>query len=74
MAGGCVFIDDAADGGSNAGAWLTHIAHTPALRAQCPENFPGARPSGRTEQTRAAGEPAPLHAGPGSPASIVDTS
>lgn len=35
MAGGTVIIDDFANGGSDAGAWLTHIAHTPALARQC---------------------------------------
>ncbi len=35
MRGGTVIIDDAANGGSHPGAWATHIAHTPALRAQC---------------------------------------
>jgi hypothetical protein len=50
VAGGTVIIDDASDGGSDAGAWRTHIAHTPALRAQC-EDF-GARPSGRNRDAR----------------------
>ena len=49
MSGGTVTIDDPAKGGRDAGAWLTHIAHTPALRSQCSEDFPGALPSGRTE-------------------------
>lgn len=49
MLGGTVIIDNCAEGGSDAGAWLTHIAHTPALRAQCNEDFPGAQPSGRTD-------------------------
>ena len=45
MGGGTVIIDDPSNGGSDAGAWRSHIAHTPLLRAQC-EEF-GARPSGR---------------------------
>lgn len=50
MFGGTVIIDDTSD----AGAWHTHIAHVPALRAQCPEEFPRA-PSGCTEDARIAG-------------------
>lgn len=42
MRGATVFIDDAANGGSDPGAWLIHIAHTPALRAQCDPNFESA--------------------------------
>lgn len=53
MIGGTVTIDDAANGGSDAGAWLTHIAHTPALLAQC-QDLPGARTSGRTERAPTA--------------------
>jgi len=63
MFGGTVTIDDASSGGSDAGAWLTHIAHTPALRAQC-HDFPGARPSGRTDDARpSGGRPGPTGAG-----------
>jgi len=71
MRGGTVIIDDAANGGSDPGAWLTHIAHTPALRAQCPEEFPARTPSGRAAAERAdgeAGETIPS-ANPASPAS-----
>lgn len=32
--GRSVVIDDARNGGSDDGAWLRHIAHTPHLKAQ----------------------------------------
>lgn len=37
-----VIIDDPARGGSDEGAWRKAIAHTPALRAQVPDEFPAA--------------------------------
>jgi hypothetical protein len=73
MARGCLTIDDAASGGSDAGAWVTHIAHTPSLRTQCPDLFSGARPSGRNESKRADG-PASLTEGAGPSSSEADTS
>lgn len=48
--GSCLIIDDANSGGSDDGAWHTHIAHTPALRAQLPDEFPPA--GGVPEQER----------------------
>jgi hypothetical protein len=64
MIGGTVTIDDPANGGGDAGAWLTAIAHTPALRAQCPEDFPARVPSGRTEIARDTdGRPGAIGAG-----------
>jgi hypothetical protein len=43
--GPTVWIDDAADGGSDAGAWDTAIAHTPHLAAQCrPDEAPAQDP------------------------------
>jgi hypothetical protein len=54
MGGGTLIIDDAANGGSDAGAWHAHIANTPSLRVQCPDEFPGARPSGRTDRAPTA--------------------
>lgn len=53
MFGGTVIIDDCAGGGSDDRAWHLHIAHAPALRLQCPEEFPRA-PLGRTENARSA--------------------
>jgi hypothetical protein len=63
MISGTVTIDDSANDGSDAGAWLTHIAHTPALRSQCFEDFPGARLSGRTESAPIAVRPTVTQAG-----------
>lgn len=53
MPGATITIDDAASGGSDAGAWALHIAHTPSLRAQCPAEFPPA-PSGCFEHAGSA--------------------
>lgn len=53
MRGATITIDDAANGGSDAGAWALHIAHTPSLRAQCADEFPRA-PSGRFKHARSA--------------------
>lgn len=61
MIGGTVIIDDFSEPGS----WALHIAHTPSLRLQCPDEFPRA-PSGRIEQARFAVQvPLELDGNPG---------
>lgn len=62
MFGGTVTIDRTSD----AGAWALHIAHTPSLRAQCPNEFPRAPLSGRIENARSAVQvPLELDGSPG---------